>query len=130
MSGAGKGSKKGGKMGVGSTVEKRLGKGSFNLLQLFTELDDHFLKASKSAHEVSKLLEATRLHYHSNFAHNRGHLGHSQRVMRVITWNHSFKGLKLDNADNANDDFDSEDNETHATVLDKMLAWKKSFMIK
>ncbi|MBA0759088.1 hypothetical protein Gotri_022013 [Gossypium trilobum] len=125
MSGVGKGSKKGGKMGVGSTVEKRLGKGSFNLLQVFTELDDHFLKASKSAHEVSKLLEATRLHYHSNFADNRGHLDHSQRVMRVITWNRSFKGLKLDNADNANDDFDSEDNETHATVLDKMLAWEK-----
>ncbi|KAB2094057.1 hypothetical protein ES319_A02G132100v1 [Gossypium barbadense] len=125
MSGVGKGSKKGGKMGVGSTVEKRLGKGSFNLLQVFTELDDHFLKASKSAHEVSKLLEATRLHYHSNFADNRGHLDHSQRVMRVITWNRSFKGPKLDNADNANDDFDSEDNETHATVLDKMLAWEK-----
>lgn len=72
MSGVGKGSKKGGKMGVGSTVEKRLGKVSFNLLQVFTELDDHFLKASESAQEVSKLLEATRLHYHSNFADNRG----------------------------------------------------------
>ncbi|KAL4366535.1 hypothetical protein GQ457_05G024000 [Hibiscus cannabinus] len=122
--GVGKGSKKGGKVGVGSTVEKRSGKGSFNLLQVFTELDDHFMKASESAHEVSKMLEATRLHYHSNFADNRGHIDHSARVMRVITWNRSFRGL-LDNADNANDDFDSEENETHATVLDKMLAWEK-----
>jgi hypothetical protein len=47
-------------------------KGSANLLQIFLELDDHFLKASESAHDVSKMLEATRLHYHSNFADNRG----------------------------------------------------------
>ncbi|XWS11908.1 hypothetical protein CRYUN_Cryun37aG0045500 [Craigia yunnanensis] len=125
LAGVGKGSKKGGKVGVGSTGEKKLVKGSFNLLQMFAELDDHFLKASESAHEVSKMLEATRLHYHSNFADNRGHIDHSARVMRVITWNRSFRGLKLDNADNANDDFDSEENETHATVLDKMLAWEK-----
>lgn len=45
---------------------------SVNLLQIFADLDDHFLRASESAHEVSKLLEATRLHYHSNFADNRG----------------------------------------------------------
>ncbi|KAD6794600.1 hypothetical protein E3N88_05496 [Mikania micrantha] len=42
--------------------------------------------------------------------------------MRVITWNRSFKGLP--EADDK-DDFDSEENETHATVLDKMLAWEK-----
>lgn len=42
--------------------------------------------------------------------------------MRVITWNRSFKGLS---ADNGVDDFDSEEHETHATVLDKMLAWEK-----
>ncbi|XP_021298549.1 uncharacterized protein LOC110427380 [Herrania umbratica] len=125
MAGVGKGTKKVGKVGVGSSGEKRLVKESFNLLQVFAELDDHFLKASESAHEVSKMLEATRLHYHSNFADNRGHIDHSARVMRVITWNRSFRGLKLDNADNVKDDFDSEENETHATVLDKLLAWEK-----
>lgn len=46
--------------------------GQINLLQIFSELDDCFLKASESAHEVSKMLEANRLHYHSNFADNRG----------------------------------------------------------
>ncbi|KAK6268028.1 hypothetical protein QUC31_012188 [Theobroma cacao] len=125
MAGVGKGTKKVGKVGVGSSGEKRLVKGSFNLLQVFAELDDHFLKASESAHEVSKMLEATRLHYHSNFADNRGHIDHSARVMRVITWNRSFRGLKSDNVDNVKDDFDSEENETHATVLDKLLAWEK-----
>lgn len=43
-----------------------------SLLQILSSLDDHFLQASESAHEVSKMLEATRLHYHSNFADNRG----------------------------------------------------------
>lgn len=54
-----------------------------------------------------------------------GHIDHSARVMRVITWNRSFRGLKSDNVDNVKDDFDSEENETHATVLDKLLAWEK-----
>lgn len=52
-----------------------------------------------------------------------GHIDHSARVMRVITWNRSFRGLP--NADDGLDDFDSEEHETHATVLDKMLAWEK-----
>lgn len=44
--------------------------------------------------------------------------------MRVITWNRSFKGL-LPQQDDARDNFDTEELETHATVLDKMLAWEK-----
>lgn len=60
------------KQGSGGVEGKKMVKGSVNLLQIFLELDDHFLKASEGAHEVSKMLEATRLHYHSNFADNRG----------------------------------------------------------
>ncbi|KAL0010482.1 hypothetical protein SO802_005590 [Lithocarpus litseifolius] len=97
--------------------------GGTNLLQICVKIDDQFLQASESAHEVSKMLEATRLHYHSNFADNRGHIDHSARVMRVITWNRSFRGLS--NVDDGKDDFDSEEHETHATVLDKLLAWEK-----
>ncbi|KAM1365099.1 hypothetical protein ACFX13_044144 [Malus domestica] len=91
------------------------------LMDILNKIDDHFLKASESAQEVSKMLEATRLHYHSNFADNRGHIDHSARVMRVITWNRSFRGIP--NGDGK--DENSEDYETHATVLDKMLAWEK-----
>ncbi|KAJ6797065.1 Uncharacterized protein M6B38_110810 [Iris pallida] len=69
------------------------------------------------------MLEANRMHYHSNFADNRGHIDHSARVMRVITWNRSFKGMQ--NSDNGRDEFDNDEWETHATVLDKMLAWEK-----
>lgn len=43
--------------------------------------------------------------------------------MRVITWNRSFKGLP--DLDDGVDDSDSDEHETHATVLDKMLAWEK-----
>lgn len=39
--------------------------------------------------------------------------------MRVITWNRSFRG------EGGKDELDSEDYETHATVLDKLLAWEK-----
>jgi hypothetical protein len=53
-----------------------------------------------------------------------GHIDHSSRVMRVITWNRSFKALNNDN-DNGKDEIDSEEQETHATVLDKLLAWEK-----
>lgn len=72
-SSVGKTSKKMRQVGFpGSSEGKRIVKGNINLLQIFMELDDHFLKASESAHEVSKMLEATRLHFHSNFADNRG----------------------------------------------------------
>lgn len=117
----GKGVKKGKQVvrnNSGGEVKRR----NLNLVQIVNELDDYFLKALESAHEVSKLLEATRLHYHSNFADNTGHIDHSARVMRVITWNRSFRGL---NAEEYRDDIDSEENETLATVLDKLLAWEK-----
>ncbi|KAL0327552.1 UNVERIFIED_CONTAM: protein ALTERED PHOSPHATE STARVATION RESPONSE 1 [Sesamum angustifolium] len=98
-------------------------KNSVDLLKVLSEIDDHFLKASQSAQEVSKMLEATRLHYHSNFADNRGHIDHAARVMQVITWNKSFRGIP--NGDGTKGNLDAEDYETHATVLDKLLAWEK-----
>lgn len=69
----GRNSKKGnnGVSGSGMGGEK-MEKRAVNLLLIFTELDDHFLKASESAQDVNKMLEATRLHYHSNFADNKG----------------------------------------------------------
>ncbi|WOL15774.1 hypothetical protein Cni_G24555 [Canna indica] len=96
---------------------------NISLLKVLTDLDDYFLKASESTHEVSKMLEATRMHYHSNFADTRGHIDHSARVMRVITWNRSFKGIS--DPDGGKDDFENDEWETHATVLDKILAWEK-----
>ncbi|CAL5066422.1 unnamed protein product [Urochloa decumbens] len=87
------------------------------------KLDEQFLKASEGAHEVSKMLEAARMHYHSNFADKRGFVDHSARVMQVITWNRSFKGIPQ--PQNVKNEMDDDEWETHATVLDKLLAWEK-----
>jgi Protein of unknown function (DUF632) len=43
-----------------------------NLLIAIDLLDDNFLQAYESAGDVSKMLEAARMHYHSNFAGSRG----------------------------------------------------------
>uniref|UniRef100_I1NND5 DUF632 domain-containing protein n=1 Tax=Oryza glaberrima TaxID=4538 RepID=I1NND5_ORYGL len=108
-------------------VETRKGKtmsGTASLLQIVAQLDDSFLKASESAHDVSKKLEATRMHYHSNHADSRGHIDHSTKIMHVITWNRSFKNLP--NQDDFGGNFEIDERfETHATVLDRMLAWEK-----
>lgn len=53
-------------------VTKTTTASSVNLMKILDDIDDRFLKASECAQEVSKMLEATRLHYHSNFADNRG----------------------------------------------------------
>ncbi|CAD5183147.1 unnamed protein product [Musa acuminata subsp. malaccensis] len=96
---------------------------SIDLMKVLTDLDDLFLRASESTHEVSKVLEATRMHYHSNFVDSRGHVDHSVRVMRVITWHRSFEVTP--GADGSKGDFIDDEWETHATVLDKILAWEK-----
>ncbi|KAK3135671.1 hypothetical protein QOZ80_5BG0421970 [Eleusine coracana subsp. coracana] len=94
-----------------------------DLLRVLAEIDERFLKASQSAGEVSKVLEANRMHYHSNFVDNRGHVDHSARVMKIITWNKSFKGMQ--NGDDGKDDSENDEWETLATVVDKILAWEK-----
>ncbi|KAJ7951829.1 Protein of unknown function (DUF630 and DUF632) [Quillaja saponaria] len=108
-------------------VVRELAPGPYNvsLLQVFSELDDHFLKASESSNEVSKMLVTTRLHYGINFADNRGHMDHTARVMRAITWNRSFRVLDMPIINEGKDDFYSDEQETHATILDKLLAWEK-----
>lgn len=61
-------------MGVVETRKEKImiASGTASLLQIVSQLDDHFLRASESAHDVSKKLEATRMHYHSNHADSRG----------------------------------------------------------
>ena len=43
-----------------------------NLMKVLEEIDEYFLKASECAQEVTKLLEAHKLQYHSSYADNRG----------------------------------------------------------
>jgi hypothetical protein len=51
-----------------------------------------------------------------------GTINHSEQVMRVITWNRSFKGPH--GLEDGNDDMQGKEKETHASVLDKLLAWE------
>lgn len=44
-------------------------------------------------------------------------------MMQVITWNRSFKGIPP--PENVKNEMDDDEWETHATVLDKLLAWEK-----
>ncbi|KAJ3669347.1 hypothetical protein LUZ60_011297 [Juncus effusus] len=94
---------------------------SVSLLQLLNQLDDYFLRASDSAHVVSKNLEVVRMHYHSNFADNKGYIDHSARVMRVITWNQS-----ISDGEESNEDLEKDEKwETLATILDKIFTWER-----
>lgn len=52
-----------------------------------------------------------------------GNVDYSARVMRVVTWDRSFR--ETPNVDEVKDDFDSEKHETLVNVLDKLLAWEK-----
>ncbi|XP_047074400.1 nitrate regulatory gene2 protein-like [Lolium rigidum] len=98
-------------------------KGRVDLLGVLKEIDDSFLRASESAKEVSTLLEANMMHYHSNFANNAKGQGHDAYVLRHITWKRSFSGLQ--NGDDGKDDFENDPSETLVTVVDKILAWEK-----
>lgn len=87
-----------------------------DLVKVIEDIDEYFLKAEASALEVSKMLEANRFQYHCNFADNKAPIDHAAMVMRVITWNKAASNGPAENY---------EDNETHAIVLDKLLAWEK-----
>ncbi|KAL9230309.1 hypothetical protein vseg_005679 [Gypsophila vaccaria] len=111
----------GGNKGENGNVSGSGGGGGGNkvdLVKVLEEIDDYFLKASECAQEVTKVLEAHKFQYHSNYADNRVPVDHAARVMRVITWN---KALSM--TEGGKDEF--EDHETLATVLDKLMAWEK-----
>jgi hypothetical protein len=58
-----------------------------------------------------------------------GHIDHSTKIMHVITWNRSFKNLP--DHDDLSDNFEIDEMfETHAAVLDRMLAWEKKLYVE
>jgi hypothetical protein len=66
-----------GKAGHGKVAPAEAAAPRVDLLRVLKEIDDSFLRASESAKEVSTLLEANRMHYHSNFADNAKGQGQS-----------------------------------------------------
>ncbi|WCJ40725.1 hypothetical protein M5689_021634 [Euphorbia peplus] len=92
---------------------RRMARKPVTLMDIFADLDDHFLEASQSTREVSTMLEAIKLQF------NPIPFDHFNRVVHAITWNRSLREMP------SLDDFYSEENKTLATVLDEMLAWEK-----
>ncbi|CAN6459701.1 unnamed protein product [Victoria cruziana] len=108
---------------VAGSEAKRTKGGSADLMQILHKLDEQFLKAAESGQAVTKMLEAHRLHYHSNFADDGGHIDHSAEVMRLITWNQSLR--EAPNPDDKKGVSKAKETETHATILDQLFAWEK-----
>ncbi|KAF3781201.1 hypothetical protein EJ110_NYTH37432 [Nymphaea thermarum] len=108
---------------VEGSEAKRTRGGSGDLMQILHKLDEQFLKASESGQAVTKMLEAHRLHYHSNFTDDNGDIDHSAQVMRLITWNQSLKEVR--SPDDRKGAGDAKETETLATILDQLLAWEK-----
>lgn len=62
-------------LGMSEGIGQRKVEGNKNgvdFLKILSQIDDLFLKASEDAKKVSKMLETNRMHYHYNFADNRG----------------------------------------------------------
>ncbi|KAI5081721.1 hypothetical protein GOP47_0002203 [Adiantum capillus-veneris] len=104
-------------------VSAKLSSSGKDLSHILRELDDQFLSAFESGKLVAKLLEARKMHYHSNLADTTESLDHSMRVLRVMSWDRNPQ-LPLTNGETI-DFFHSKEKETHASTLDKLLAWEK-----
>eukprot|EP00249_Psilotum_nudum_P020684 c27808_g1_i1 orf=433-2574(+) len=79
------------------------------------EIDDLFLAAFESGKEVSRLLETRRIHYHSNVVDGDGITDHYTKVLSAMSWTRP----------DSRNSFPNEEKETHASTLDKLLAWEK-----
>ncbi|EFJ09270.1 hypothetical protein SELMODRAFT_428168 [Selaginella moellendorffii] len=105
------------------------GIGRKDLLDVVKEVDELFLRAYECGKDVSKLLEARKVHYHSNFVDSRGHESHSKRVLQAISLGHrgsSKTPLKVvASEDHLSSPEDSGKAGSHAGTLDSLLAWEK-----
>lgn len=107
-----------------------------NLFEVIRDIEDQFIRAYDSGKEVSRMLEASKAHYHSSFTEIKEH---SAKVLNAITWHRStssrsplsksdFASSSKDPIDVSNSDF-VEDccmiSGSHASTLDRLLAWEK-----
>ncbi|EFJ12851.1 hypothetical protein SELMODRAFT_425043 [Selaginella moellendorffii] len=98
--------------------------GSKELVDVLRELDELFLRGYQSGKEVGKLLEARKIHYHSNFVENRGFDSHSSKVLNAISWSNWKSPLKRKTEETALAVTD-EDFGAHSGTLDRLLVWEK-----
>ncbi|KAH7315262.1 hypothetical protein KP509_21G041700 [Ceratopteris richardii] len=91
---------------------------------ILKEIDDNFLQAYESGRDVARLLEGQRTHYYSNINGFNGACDHSSRVLRVMSWGRHTQ-LTMDMDEGVIRSVCGDDKETHASTLDKLLAWER-----
>ncbi|KAL1810970.1 hypothetical protein DCAR_0623070 [Daucus carota subsp. sativus] len=108
------------------------------LLEALKDIEDHFLRAYESGKEVSKMLEANRVHLQSNFEEIKEK---SAKLIQDITLrssssrSSSCKSLAVSNSKNSSpwtefkndlfDDYGGMDSGSHSLTLGRLYAWEK-----
>ncbi|KAJ7560564.1 hypothetical protein O6H91_04G135700 [Diphasiastrum complanatum] len=98
-------------------------------LDVFREIDELFLMASESGKDVSRLLEAGKVHYNSNVMESRGPSDHSSRLLRGLSLGSRSPRTPLSwNGTETSEDSISEEGgvfPSHASTLGRLYAWEK-----
>ncbi|KAJ7556521.1 hypothetical protein O6H91_05G087100 [Diphasiastrum complanatum] len=95
---------------------------SRNMLELLTEIDVQFSKAFESGKNVSKVLEASKIHYYSSFGDLRVSRGYWSPRTPLSSISSSSTSTST------SEDSTAEDPGllgSHASTLDKLYAWEK-----
>lgn len=88
--------------------------GGIQNMSLLQVIEDAFVKASESAHLVSKIIETDSPDNYS------GDTNPSMGVLRLFDWNMSSKGQQV-----ASNDYAAKSVQTHSMILRKILAWEE-----
>eukprot|EP00249_Psilotum_nudum_P019165 c27122_g1_i1 orf=266-2389(-) len=94
-----------------------------DIVQVLKDCYDLFLVSFEAGREVSRMLEANKAHYDSNFEDSKWTVNHTN-VFSMTSWARAAAGNLLTNED-ANGSINIGGIETYASTLDKILAWEK-----
>lgn len=106
-------------------VPQKTARSGKDLRPILRNIDDLFLASYEAGKEVSRLLEAQRVYYHTPFVDEKhGIKVHRETVSRILSWGKSSPRTPL-----VSEDIDgtSHDNsiESLASTVDKLHAWEK-----
>ncbi|KAJ7978651.1 Protein of unknown function (DUF630 and DUF632) [Quillaja saponaria] len=109
------------------------------LLEALKDIEDHFMRAYDSGKDVSRMLEANRVHIQSGLQEIKEN---STKLIQAITWHRSTlsrpssgKSLMASSTKNSStwmeyrndlfDDYGGMDSGSHSLTLGRMYAWEK-----
>ncbi|KAJ7559019.1 hypothetical protein O6H91_04G066200 [Diphasiastrum complanatum] len=97
-----------------------------DLADVLREVDGYFLTAYEIGKDVTVMLEARKIHYHSNFVDTKGYYDHSSKVLNAISWGYADNNKPpLASREETEEYEEHQTQETHASTLDKLFAWEK-----